>query len=159
MRYGGIKVAALTGSENEVLTVDSEGKIISTGIEYTSLMNAAFSMTFTENELNVSGELVVNHNLGEQVVDITVANSLGNKIEPDLVEYDSISSLTLTLASFSPLDSSGGDWVIKVMRAGGNTLEIAGGVNPGGFILTSPDGLITKKISLDNSGSLVATDI
>jgi hypothetical protein len=56
--------------------------------------------TFTSASLT-GGLLVVTHNLGRKIVDVTIANNSDEEIKPDLIKWDTVNQVTIDLSTYA----------------------------------------------------------
>jgi hypothetical protein len=122
--------------------------------------------TFSDGDLNVSDELVVDHNLGHQYCQIQVYNNNDKLIMPDDITLTNSNTATIDLSSYAPLT---GNWKVVILDIGttlsatngGTSLQFVDGDLTGSGILEFTHSLGTAYPIVqvyDNNGDIVQPD-
>lgn len=111
---GGQTVNDIKTSADTLDTGDTS--LATTGYVAVHAGTSGFNDTFVDGDLT-AGVLTVTHNLGQQLVHVTVADNNDNQIIPDDITFDTVNQCSVDLTSFGTLT---GTWSISVgFGAGG----------------------------------------
>lgn len=108
--------SSITADGTNIFYISADLSTTNNLINPTIGTNGKFVVTFTDADINGSGNLIVTHNLGVTQVVIYVVDDLGGTIIPDNRTWSNDTIAVVNLSSFTPFVGTG---TVVVLSAGG----------------------------------------